>query len=300
MANFNDVLNNDPAIIPEKDQQFSKEEYAAERKIKRENTFALADQTALEVAVDGNRFREYLDVQSRFGRFSANNALLILAQRPDATRIGELSYWRGQKVFIKSSEIQKDIAILKQGDEYRRDDGSVGVFYNVVKAYDISQADRKRLSPELPSYGERQLLSALVKGAPMKIKSADELPDDLGAMTDPETGDISVRSDMDFPDTFRSVAQELSHAELTSDASTQSDPQFSAYCSSYLVCKKYGVDTQKFSFDKAPDTLDGMDAKEVKSELSQIRAAAENISGRMARQIEAQQKAATAKSQDAR
>jgi hypothetical protein len=42
----------------------------------------------------------------------------------------------------------------------------------------------------------------------------------------------------------------------------------------------------------------GMDAQEIKGELTQIRDTAENISGRMARQLEAQQKAA--KSQDAR
>jgi hypothetical protein len=298
MANLDDVLNNDPAIAPRGNQQFSKEEYAAEKKIERENTFALADQTALEAAVDSDRFREYLDVQSRFGNYSANNALLILAQRPDATRIGDLDYWRGQKVFIKSSEIEDSFLILTQGDEYKREDGSVGTFYNVTKVYDISQADRKRLSPEPPACGERQLLSALVKGAPMKITSVDELPDNLGAITDPETGDISVRRGMDFSDTFRSVAHELAHADLTSGTSTQTDPQFSAYCASYLLCEKYGVDTQKFSFDKAPAVLDGMDAREVKSELSQIRDAARNISGRMARQIEAQQKAA--KSQDAR
>jgi hypothetical protein len=292
MTNFDDVLNNDPAVTPGGGPQLSKEEYAAKMKAERENTFALADQTALDVAADGGRFREYLDVQSRFGRYSANNALLILAQRPDATRIGELSYWRGQKVFIKSSEMGNSFAILKQGDEYQRDDGSIGTFYNVVKAYDISQADRKRISPQPAAYEDRQLMAALVTGAPMRITGVDELPDGRGAMADPETGDISVRKGMEFPDAFRAVAQELSYAELTSGNAAQTDPKFSAYCASYLLCKKYGVDTQKFSFDDAPSVLDGMDAREVKSELSQIRGAAENISGRMARQLEQPQKAA--------
>ena len=59
-----------------------------------------------------------------------------------------------------------------------------------------------------------------------------------------------------------------------------------------MLCKKHGVDTQGFNFADAPKVLDGLDAREVKGELSQIRDVAEDISGRMARQLEAISKAA--------
>lgn len=38
------------------------------------------------MASDSGKFQQYLDVQARFDRYTANNALLILAQRPDAER----------------------------------------------------------------------------------------------------------------------------------------------------------------------------------------------------------------------
>ena len=287
MANFDDLLNGGQG-----GGQLSKEEYAAKKKAERDEVYALADQTALEVASDGGKFQQYLDVQGRFDRYSVNNALLILAQRPDATRFGELKYWRTQKVFIKSSELKNGFTILKQGDEYRRRDGGVGVSYLPTTVYDISQAERKILPPQAPVYEERQILSALISKAPVSIIGVDELPGDLGAMTDPETGNIIVLKGMGFDDTFRSVAQELCLAELNNANEEQGDPRFSAECAAYLLCKKYGADTQEFSFDESPNVFSGMDAQAIKGELSQIREAAENVSGRMARQLNAVDKAA--------
>jgi hypothetical protein len=287
MANFDDLLNGGQG-----GGQLSKEEYAAKKKAERDEVYALADQTALEVASDGGKFQQYLDVQGRFDRYSVNNALLILAQRPDATRFGELKYWRTQKVFIKSSELKNGFTILKQGDEYRRRDGGVGVSYPPTTVYDISQAERKILPPQASVYEERQILSALITKAPVSIIGVDELPGDLRAMTEPDTGNIIVLKGMGFDDTFRSVARELCLAELNNSNEEQSDPRFSAECAAYLLCKKYGADTQEFSFDESPDVFSGMDAQTIKGELSQIREAAENVSGRMARQLNAVDKAA--------
>jgi hypothetical protein len=293
MANFDDLLeNNTPAEEEQSGQRLSSEEYAAKKKAEREAVYALSDSTAMEVAADGARFQKYLDVQSRFSRYSANNALLILAQKPDATRFGELKYWRSQKVFIKQSEMSNGFIILKQGDEYRRKDGGVGVSYDPVTVYDISQAERKILPPQTASYDERQLLQALISRAPMKIYGVDELPNNLCAMTDSQTGEIRVRKGLDFARTFSAVAQCMAAADISENSDTRLEPGFSDCCVSYILCKKYGVDTQIFRFDDAPDIFEGLNAQEIKGELSQIRDAADTISGRMAKQLDAVRKAA--------
>jgi hypothetical protein len=74
------------------------------------------------------------------------------------------------------------------------------------------------------------------------------------------------------------------------------DPQFTAYCASYILCKKHGVDTKDYSFESAGYMFEGKDAQEVKHELSQIRDAADVVSGRMAKQLDAVMK--TAKSRE--
>jgi hypothetical protein len=293
MNNFDDLLTNSPEGQYD---QLSKEDYAAMKQAQRDDVFALADATALEVAGDGGRLRQYLDTQSRFDRYSAVNTLLIMAQKPEATRVADFDTWKERGGFVRPG--QTGISILEPHD-YTKEDGSPGVGYNIKKVFDVSQVDTRkvRMTPT-PQYNERQLLKALISKAPVKINGVDTLPGDLGALTDPETGDISVRKSMEFADTFRSVAQELAAADLATGPDTQADPQFTAYCASYILCRKYGVDAKDFSFDSVEYTLDGMDAQAIKGELSQIRDAAENISGRMSRQLEAMQK--TARNQEAR
>jgi hypothetical protein len=139
-------------------------------------------------------------------------------------------------------------------------------------------------------FRSRQILAALVQKAPVQIRGVDEMPDGKGAMTDPQTGDILVLRDMAFKDAFRSVAHELALAEVSHENAT--DPEFSAYCASYILCKKHGVDTKDYNFDSVPDMFKDMEAKDIKSELAQIRNTADEISSRMAKSLDAAQKAA--------
>jgi len=300
MANYDDLLNNAPTEQQADTPRLSKEEYAEKMKGLREELFSLSDKTAMEVSADGGRYEKYLDVQGRFDRYSAVNALLILAQQENlpsgaAARLGDFDYWKERNGFVR----EKSVLSILEPHEYVKDDGSPGVGYNAKKVFDISQVDTRKVRRDSPPHHtERQLLGALVNKAPVTITGTDELPGDLGAMTDHETGNILVRRGMEFPDTFRAVAQELCHADLAANTGTQADPHFSAYSAAYLLCKKYGVASERYSFDDAPSVFEGMDAQGVKAELSQIRDTAENISGRMARQLNAQQKAA--KTNDAR
>ena len=294
MPNFDDLLNNSPA--EQNSGQLSKEEYAAKKQSEREAIFELSDNAALEVGIDGGMFRQYLDVQSKFDRYSAVNSLLIMAQNPEATRIAEFDTWKARGGYVKPG--QNAISILEPY-EYTKEDGTAGTGYNLKKMFDISQVDTRKISVSPPpTYSDRQLLQALLSKAPMKITGVENLSDGLGAYTDRDTGEMFVRKGMEFADTFRSVAQELCYAEVERDGKNTADPAFTAYSASFLLCKKYGVDTQNFDFKNAPGMFNGFNAKDIKAELSAIRNAAENISGRMSRQLDAVGKAA--KSQDAR
>ena len=205
MNNYDDLLNNAPA--EPQSGQLSKEEYAEKKRAEREEVFDLSDSTALEVAGDGGNFRQYLDVQGRFDRYSAVNTLLILAQKPEATRIGDFDYWKSMGGFVRPR--QSAISILEP-HEYTKEDSSPGVGYNIKKGFDISQVDTRKVKANPPPhFTDRQLLSALISKAPVKIIGVDELPGDLGAMTDPESEGVLVRKGMEFSGTFRGVAQEL-------------------------------------------------------------------------------------------
>ena len=91
--NFDSLLN--VSAVPQDDRVAA---FIAESKNNRNRCYELSEQVTAQVATDSGVFQQYLDIQSRFDRYTANNALLIMAQRPDAQKLGDYGYWRDQNV----------------------------------------------------------------------------------------------------------------------------------------------------------------------------------------------------------
>lgn len=181
MSNFDDIFEPAPQA-----EDFDKEAWAAKKKAERDEVYALTDATAEAVCADGGKFREYLDVQAAFRNYSATNALLILATKPDARRLGDKDFWRDQGVYIKRQEFGHPIKIVESNGEYTRDDGSIGVSYNIKRVYDISQTTARTRAPQAVSHDARALLNALIYKRPAPVQSVDELPNGMNAVYDRE------------------------------------------------------------------------------------------------------------------
>ena len=298
MNSFDDIFEPAP-----QSEEFDKEAWAAQKKAERDEVYALADATAEEVCKDSGKFRDYLDVQANFRHYSATNALLILAFNKDARKLGDKDYWRDQGVYIKRQEFGRPIKIIESNGEYTRDDGSIGVSYNIKKVYDISQTTSRIKAQPPVSYDERALLNALIYKHPVPIQSVDDLPDDMGALYDHDQKAIFVCRGMGASDLFYEVAKALAHAELamTSKDYSYSNADFKAHCVSYILCKEFGIETDNLSFSPAdfdiPKELSEAEPQEIRTELSEIRDTAYDISARMARSLE-QNKAPRHKEQE--
>ena len=298
MSSFDDIFEPAP-----QSEEFDKEAWAAQKKAERDEVYALADATAEEVCKDSGKFRDYLDVQANFRHYSATNALLILAFNKDARKLGDKDYWRDQGVYIKRQEFGRPIKIIESNGEYTRDDGSIGVSYNIKKVYDISQTTSRIKAQPPVSYDERALLNALIYKHPVPIQSVDDLPDDMGALYDHDQKAIFVCRGMGASDLFYQVAKALAHAELaiTSEDYSYSNADFKAHCVSYILCKEFGIKTDNLSFSPAdfdiPKELSEAEPQEIRTELSEIRDTAYDISSRMARSLE-QNKAPRYKEQE--
>ncbi|MDF9409861.1 MAG: hypothetical protein A4E52_00397 [Pelotomaculum sp. PtaB.Bin013] len=289
MSNFDDLFQQEQGqAAPISDQSFDKEAWAQKKQEQREAVYALIDEAATAVARGGDTFQKYLNVQSRFDRYSVSNALLILAQKPEATRIADFDTWKEQGVYIRKKE--SGFYIIEPGEEYQRQDGSTGISYNPKRMFDISQTgnNRKRETPVYPD--ERTRIKALLAYAPVPVRISEALPSDVNALYRPDKREIQIRRGMEAGDIFRALAQELAQAEMDKgDGSyNRSEHGFHAYCASYLLCKQYGVDTSGYRFDRAPDMLEGMEPQEIRAELTTIKEAAGEISGRMNRMLNQQ------------
>ena len=114
-----------------KTTEYNKEEWIEYKKQEKEDIYKLIDTTAEEIVSDNKKFKQYLDVQSKFDQYSVGNTLLITAQMPNATVLKDFEGWKNVGGYLNKH--RTEVKILEPGDEYMREDGSVGTIYNVKK-----------------------------------------------------------------------------------------------------------------------------------------------------------------------
>lgn len=286
MQDFDSMLN--VSAMPQDERTAA---FVAESRENRARCYEMSEQMTEAVASDGTVFQQYLDTQSRFERYTANNVLLVMAQKPDAQKLGDYGYWRNQGAFVRRSERRNPILIMEPGKEYERDDGSIGQYYNAKKVYDITQTNLRVQEEPEPQIEDRTLIRALVNNPPVAIETTD--PEDMpvydkGALFVPEDGKIYVRTGMNAEEIFQSLTPELLLAQIAKgDRDFNRDEYaFHAYCASYILCRKCGVETERYDFSHAPEQFEGLEAQEVRSELSVIRDAASEVSARMAKVLD--------------
>lgn len=297
MSIYDDIFEAPAPRSEFSNQPFDKDAWGEKKQAERQAVYDLADATAFQVVGDGGQFRTFLDVQARFDRYSATNALLIMAQMPGATQLRDFDGWKENGATIKRH--QKGVSILEPGGEYTREDGTTGTYYNVKKVFDVSQTTGKTKAQPMTNMDDRLLLKALIHRPPVPIQMADELPGSAGAVYDHDQQAIFVRRGMDAPDLFRCVSLALARAEIATSRQEYDPAQaaFPAYCVSYMLCRKNGVDVSGYDFSTLPEGLRETDAQGIREVLTEIRDTAHDISARMSRVLE-QNKPPRAKEQE--
>lgn len=259
---------------------FDKTVWAEKKQKEREQVFEMIKDAAKSVVSDEASYRQYLDVVSRFDKYSAENALLIFAQMPNATKLADADRWKKQNVYIRKGE--KGISILEPGNKYTRPDGTETIGFNVKKLFDISQTNADRDKEVSVKYDDRMILKSLLKDAPVDANISENLQDNATAVYDHRTRQILVRQGMDGASIIRSVAQEMAHAYLAADIPND-EPynrlanSFAAHSAAYIICKRTGIDTSKFTFERIKDVFAGLNSKEIRTELAKIRAVANEM-----------------------
>ena len=235
--------------------RLSKEEYAEKMRKEKEAVYQMADETATGIVSDPEKFKAFLDTQSRLDRYSAVNALLIFKQLPEASQLKNFDDW--SKDNIKITKGAKSISILEPV-EYAKRDGTTGISYNVKKVFDVSQTNGNRPPPNMAAFYNNEEQTLYVKR-------------DVG----------------DSVAVAQCVAQELGHAQLSinSDSYSRSDMGFQAVCIGYMLCKKYGIDTQNFAINRIPDKLANKEPKDIRYELSKTRNAMADIHSRVSDEL---------------
>lgn len=207
--------------------------------------YQLADEAAKEIVSSPEKFKAFLDTQSRLDRYSAVNALLIYKQYPQAVQLKDFDDW--SKDNIKITKGAKSISILEPV-EYAKRNGTTGISYNVKKVFDVAQTNGKRPPAPTVNRDPKALITTMLDSSPVNVEATNELPyPNMAAFYNNEEQTLYVKRDVgDSVAVAQCVAQELGHAQLSinSDSYSRSDMGFQAVCIGYMLCKKYGIDTQ--------------------------------------------------------
>lgn len=281
------MTNNFTSAKPGSNQQMlSKEKYAQRKKEEKDAVYQMVDDTVKNIVNDPEKFKSFLDTQSRMDRYSAANSLLIYHQHPNAVQLKDFDDWSKERVKINKGA--KSISILEPV-EYTKSDGTIGISYNVKKVFDVSQTNGKQPPSISADRDPKKLITVMVSSSPVAVESADELPHpNMAAFYDNDKQTLYVKKYVgDSTYVAQCVAQELAHAQLSinSDTYSRRDVGFQALCIGYMLCKKYGVDTQNFIINQIPVNYKNKSSKEIRNELTKMRNAMSEIHSRVSDEL---------------
>jgi len=264
-------------------QVCDKKKWSEQKQAQRQLAYETVEAKCQEMAQSGEAFQKYLDVQGRFDRYSVSNAILVAAVKPDAVQLKEYKEWRRSGVYVNKHAVK--VIILEPGDTYTRQDGSRAVSYNPKELYDVSDTSMKeRQSTPIEM---RKLISALIDASPVNFEVVEALQ--MGAYFDREQNKIFVRKGLSEAQLFSSMAKEVAAAVYADKYPDMSDADFKSYCVSYMLAKRYEVDTGGYSFEKLPEKYAGLSPKEFREELSDMRNVLLEIQMEMHRSLEKSQ-----------
>ena len=262
---------------------FDKAEWAAQKQAQRQEAYELIDNTCSEMMADGESFRQYLDVQGRFDRYSVANAVLVSAQMPEATQLKDYNAWKQSRVYV-NRDGQK-IVILEPSKEYTRDDGTKAVGYNAKVVYDISETSAKDRQQAQEPKTMRELVSAMIDVSPVPFVPVADL--EIPAYYDSKQQTIFIKTGLTEEQLFVSMAKEVSAAVFDFKHNESRDASdFKSFCVAYMVSTRYGVDTRGFSFDRLPREFSEMDTQVFKGELGSMRDVLGEIQSDMFKSLE--------------
>ena len=247
---------------------FDKAEWAAQKQAQRKEIYEQIDNTCKKMMADGGSFRQYLDIQGHFDRYSVNNAILVTAQMPEATQLKDSNGWKQSHTYVDKGA--QKITILEPGKPYQREDGTTAFGCQMKVVYDISQTTAKDRQKPQEQKSMRELAAAMIDASPVSFVPIEEL--ELPAFYDSGQQTIFIQTGLSEEQLFTSMAKEVSAAVFDfKHKESRDNSEFESYCVAYMVSSRYGVDTKAFHFGQLPKEYADMDMQTFKGELGKMR-----------------------------
>ena len=260
---------------------------------------------------DGANYQQYLNFCAKLPRYSVNNQILIMMQKPDATMCQSFTNWKEVNRHVRKGE--KGIRILapapyKMQKEQEKVDASgktvldkdgepvketVEVTINAFKpvsTFDVSQTEGEPIpTPGVDELtgsveGYETLLAAIKDVVPVPI-SFEQIDSGAKGFYHLEENRIVVQEGMSEAQTVKTLLHEASHQALHSkeamdsagEKKSKNQKETEAESVAYVVCQHYGIDTSEYSFPYVASWSVDKEVPELKSSLDTIRRTASEL-----------------------
>lgn len=246
---------------------------------------------------EGDGYKAFLDVMSKFHTYSVNNCILIAMQKPEATQVAGFKSW--QKNFKRSvKKGEKAIKILapiphKFTKEIENEDGEKVqkeiqyMIFRAISVFDISQTEGE----ELPSIckmlegsveGFQSLIDKLESLSPVPV-AYEPISGGANGYYNHATNSIVVDAGLSEQQTIKTLIHEIAHSILhNKDNGDEKDAdkntkEVQAESVAYTVCNWLGLDTSEYSFGYVAGWSAGREIKELTASMEVIRKTAGEI-----------------------
>lgn len=247
---------------------------------------------------------QFLAANSRFHNYSLGNVLLILAQRPDATRVASFKKWKelGRAPLKGSKAIWINAPVTRKVIEKDPRTGAekevrriVGV--RPVPVFDVAQTDGDPL-PAAPIAvnsltgrapdGMTEAISEEIAAKGFTIEYADT--GKAGGYTDFTNNKVVISDRSTHMQQAKTLAHELAHIELghgersneyhSNPGGARPDMEVEAESTAYVLTRHFGADSGDYSFGYIDSWAKG-DTERVKSTADNVVKACKSIIGRL-------------------
>ncbi len=258
------------------------------------------------------KYRDFLNTMAKFPRYSINNNLLIMMQKPEASLCQSYTGWKQMGRSVRHGE--KGIRILapapyklekerekvtpdgrtvldKDGDPVREHVEINITAFKAVSTFDVSQTEGDPL-PQLGTEeltgsveGYRTLFEAVKEASPVPV-TFEEIKTGAKGYFHTSENRIALNAGMGEVQNVKTLIHEMAHAKLHNmeaqkerDGGNQSrgSKEVEAESVAYTVCQHYGIDTSDYSFAYIAGWSEGKEMPELKASLNTIRRASSGL-----------------------
>jgi DNA primase catalytic core len=229
---------------------------------------------AVEAIESGDQWRSWLDFAGKLNRYSFDNLMLIMSQRPDAKAVASYTTWksvdrqvqRGERSIKVLAPITRRIELTDdQGQPVLDEDGhrqrkNKVVGYRPVSVFDINQTTGppppepvhpKLLAGQAPDGLWRSLEREVSERGYRLLRAGSEQLGTANGATMPTLREVWIRDDVDDAQAVKTLAHELAHVILhadDADGPCRGIKEVEAESVAYLTLASHGMTTDNYSF----------------------------------------------------